>query len=262
MDDSPVAPGVPWPFEEGMARTAGTGMRPGQLTVIAARPGQGKSILADQCLDSAVAMGQTAHAYLLEMSEAERVERCWARASTVPYSRIVEGRLTPDDRVALAHASQHLGWGITECAGWSPGEVARHARHNRADVVLIDHLHRFSMPHEADVAEAVRIFRDLAADAGIHVLLAAQLNEKRVTGQQRPTPTLTDLRGSGMIAAEAHHVLFVHRPDDEEGREGDEGIIFFAKNRATKSYGGASVVLNGERMRFDPDRTQDQDRPF
>lgn len=252
--------GVPFPFDR---LNRGGGMRPSQLTVLGARQKQGKSVVADMCIDQAAKhaaglgwVGEP-HLYLLEMSEAERVERFQARLALVNYDRIVSGDLTDEERDRLLSASGRIPCGMTDAAGWSPQQVIRHARMHGFRFVVVDHMHCFQLREEADVADCVRQFRDFAAQEQAHVILCAQLNEKRVQGQQRPRPTLTDLRGSGMIAAFAHYVTFVFRPDDEKGREGDEGEIWHAACRSGRPYLGERVVLRGEWMRFEVDESDD-----
>jgi replicative DNA helicase len=72
--------------------------------------------------------------------------------------------------------------------------------------------------------------KTLAKELHVAVVLAAQMNRQSVdpkTGKSR-TPVLSDLGESGALEADADAVLFLHRPDEDDGTVD----VVVAKNRS------------------------------
>lgn len=250
----------PWPLLKLNQYTRG-GMRPGQTTFLSGPTRFGKSVVADMCLESAAAAGARCWLYMNEMSEQERMERVAARSIPLPLWRVSADPIADKDAASIVKwlGEQGPAFGIEPCDGWSAAEIARDAKHRRADVICVDLLDELpllpGMSRRETTEESMRIFKQLAGEADCHVIVLGHLNRNRSSQSATiPIPTLGDIRESGMLANRAHNVMFVWREQDREtGSPQDDGLIILAKVRQGRE-GQVPVVFDGDRQRFrEPD---------
>ena len=209
------------------------------------------SVLYDQILERLGEAGLRVHSYINEMSKRERMDRTVARLSGVPFEKVYTRRLDAKEEVAVRGCLTRVQFGITECAGWTAPEIARHIRWNRWDVAGVDIVHEIAHREERDLAEIAQVLRAAAKQADCILVACVHLNDNRVTAPQRPIPVMRDVRGSGMLVRGADIVLLVHRDDDENGIPQPEGAIFAAKIRNGQPA-AMGVMFDPSRMRFLP----------
>lgn len=247
--DEPRAETFNWPFSELDTWTGG--LRRRQIVLIGGWTSNGKSVLYDQILEKLAAQGLNVHSYINEMSVDERMDRTLARLSGVPFSRVHGRTMTADHKSAILTALTEVRVGMTECAGWSASDIARHIRWNRWDVAGVDIIHEIAHREERDLAEIAQTLRAAAKQTGCALIACVHLNDNRVTTPQRPRPVMRDVRGSGMLVRGADIVLLVHRDDDEDGVPTNEGLLLAAKIRNGQPS-AMGVTFRGEEMRFLP----------
>lgn len=240
----------PWPFAE-LNRWTGGGIRRKQVVLIGGWTSHGKSILYDQVLEHLAFQGLRVHSYINEMSEEERMNRTVARVSGVPFELVHAGKLTAEQQAQMLRSLTKVRVGITECAGWTAPEIARHIRWNRWDVAGVDIIHEIAHREERDLAEIAQVLRSTAKSVGCALVACVHLNDNRVTSPQRPVPVQRDIRGSGMLSRGADIVLLVHRDDDEDGVPTNDGALLAPKIRNGKPS-AMKVVFDPRRMRFLP----------
>lgn len=201
------------------------GLEAGTLTVLAGRPGMGKSALGWQIAVNAARDGVGVLAISLEMSAIELGRRALATAAQVPIAAMKYGRVTVEQagRIVMARRERNdLPLTIEDSAGLTAIAIAaraRAAKRKGLGLVLIDHLH-IVRPEDADIRQGAtwavgRIsgaMKRLAKDCGVPVLLLAQLN-RGVEGRDDKRPGLADLRQAGDIEQDADAVGFVYRPE-------------------------------------------------
>ena len=194
------------------------GFKPGELIILAARPGIGKTTLALNWLLRASALHDVA-LFSLEMNREEVTRKLLADLSGLDlrnlkpeeYPYLQEAQRELDERPI--HLDDRAGTTIQKIRG----KVERlQARHDLR-LVVVDYLQLVSSPAEsAKKSEAVRIgeisreLKLMAKDCGLPVVVLSQLNreiEKRSNGK----PQLSDLRDSGCIEQDADIVAFIHR---------------------------------------------------
>jgi replicative DNA helicase len=230
------------------------GFRPGQLVVIAARPGMGKTSLAANILhDVAVHQGKGVLFFSLEMTKNELAERIISFASGVDLTRIRNVNLRPDDFQALFEAADELERAplyIDDRSVITPFDVMQTARRVKSlltargeemGLIVCDYIQimkggGFSENRSLEVAQITGGLKAIAKEMGVPVIALSQLNRegsKRGTGESRK-PQLSDLRDSGAIEADADIVIFIHREQMEENdsRAPSDAELIVAKNRA------------------------------
>lgn len=248
--DEPAPEMFRWPFRELDAWTGG-GLRRKQIVLIGGWTSAGKSIVYDQILEGLANQGLNCHSYINEMSESERMDRTVARISGVKFADIYRRNLDKEQNTQILSSLPEIKVGMTECAGWTASDIARHIQWNRWDVAGVDILHEIAHREERDLAEIAQTLRAAAKQANCALVACVHLNDNRITAPQRPVPVMRDVRGSGMLVRGADLVLFIHRDDDEDGVPKPTGVLVAAKIRNGQPN-VMGVVFQPDRMRFLP----------
>lgn len=239
-----------WPFRK-LDDWTGGGLRRKQIVLVGGWTSMGKSIVYDQILEGLASQGLRCHSYINEMSEQERMDRTVARLSGVPFSLVHSRRLDDGQQKRVLEVLSEIRVGLTECAGWSAEEIARHIRWNRWDVAGVDIVHEIAHREERDLAEIAQVLRSAAKQADCALIACVHLNDNRIVAPKRPVPVLRDVRGTGMLVRGADIVLMVHRDDDDDGVPMASGVLLAAKIRnGQPSLMG--VVFQPDQMRFVP----------
>jgi replicative DNA helicase len=222
------------------------GLHPGQLIVIAARPGVGKSVLGLQCARTAsIKHHLTSCIFSLEMGRNEITMRLLSAESGVPLHSMRSGTMTDQDWTRLARCMGEVSGAplfIDDSPNMSMMEIRAKCRRlkQRHDLrlVVVDYLQLMSSPRrvenrQQEVSELSRSLKLLAKELDVPVVALSQLNR---TPEQRADkrPQLADLRESGSIEADADLVLLIHRDDlyQRDSPRVGEADIHLAKHRA------------------------------
>lgn len=230
LDSAPEFLPSPW---EALNKIIG-GFARGNLYIIAARPGGGKSIALLQAAATLAHRGLVAFSSL-EMTELELQKRLLAQFGDVHMSSLRNHTLSSDEWERLARARmavQDAPIFVDENAGASMAAIRAHARavgrKGQLSGVAIDYLQLIQGEgrDRREVVDALsRQAKQLAKDLQVPVLAAAQLKR---AGGRKGLPTMDDLRESGGLEQDADVVLLLDR--DRERRP-DELTVVVAKNR-------------------------------
>lgn len=239
------------------------GWHPGELIVIAGRPGDGKSTLGMQTAVH-VAEGRRRVLYVsLEMSAADLALRQLAGDAAVSSTDVRGGTLTDDEIGRLVDAGSNFGklpLHLLDATRCSVADVRRAARqlqraHGDLALVAIDYLGLLKpddarLPRHEQVSAITRDLKQLARDMQLPVLCLAQLNRGSEQGKGRPK--LSNLRESGSIEQDADVVLFLHRPETAAPNDPDVANVvelIVAKNRSGPT-GDIELFFDRSRTRF------------
>lgn len=217
------------------------GYLPGGVTVIAARPGAGKTIMGLQAAVDIAAHGPVLY-FSMEMPEAQMHRRLIASMGDVPLTTLSRHTLAPDDWMKVRGARsriQNMPLYIDDRSGLSmtqmEARVRGMARSSRGlKAVVVDYLqlipNRDSRKTRWEhVGDITREFKILAKDLGIQVILLCQLNRESEKNQR--LPRLDDLRESGSIEQDADVVILLQRRLESDGMPGDTLDVVIPKNR-------------------------------
>jgi replicative DNA helicase len=196
-----------------------SGWQPGNLIIVAARPGMGKSAFA---LQAALAAGRTFYASL-EMTAGELTERAVSNVGGIPHRWLRFPLDAPDHASELVLTTSgtlsKYPLMIDDTAGLSADATFSRIRQaHMADplrLAVIDHLGLFERPGKHDPSELGLITsgaKRLAKDLGIPVILLCQLN-RGLESRNDKRPTLADLRDSGRIEEDADVVIGLYRDE-------------------------------------------------
>ncbi len=221
------------------------GLNKGNLILIAARPGMGKTSMAlNICLNVAKKYNKTVAFFSLEMSREELAMRLLAGESFVDSQKMATGKLSEEEWTKLAMASAALSQTdirVDDNAGITVAEMnAKCRRLDNLGLVIVDYLQLMqgsgnSRPGDNRVnivGDISRTLKIMAKELNVPVICLSQLNRAAEGGGDK-RPLLSHLRESGSIEQDADSVLMLYRDDyynpDTEEKNIAECIV--AKNR-------------------------------
>ncbi len=257
-----IAPGVMTGFKEIDEITHG--LQPGQMIVVAGRPGMGKSTLGvDFARHAALHQGLTTIVFSLEMSSSDLAKRIMAAETDIPLAAFSNPEEISIERWhTLSNATarmQQSNLFIDDAANVSLMEIRAKCRrlkqtHN-LQLIVIDYLQLMKSgkaveSRQQEVSEFSRTLKLLAKELEVPVVALSQLNRGSEMRNHRK-PQLSDLRESGSIEQDADVVFLVHRPEyyEPDDRPGEADIIMAKhRNGPTKTF---TLAFNGAKSRFD-----------
>ena len=223
--------GIPTGFYDLDKATAG--LHPGEMIIIAARPGMGKTAFALNIATNAAQNTKKAIAvFNLEMPAEQLVNRMRSAVGQIDSYKIQTGQMNHEDWKRINEANSQLAETniqIVDDAGITASEIKAKCR-NLANseaglgLVIIDYLQLVTSggkrpeSRQQEVSDISRSLKTMAMELKVPVIALAQLSrsaEKRENNQ----PMLADLRESGSIEQDADMVLFINRNDYYKAKE-------------------------------------------
>lgn len=253
--------GVPTDFIELDELTGG--LHGGQMIVIAARPGVGKSTLALDIARSAAIHHHMATVFFsLEMSRTELAMRVLSAEGKISMGRLKKGDLDTEGWTNLATLQGRIDSAplfIDDSPNMTLMEIRAKCRRlkqrNDLKLVVLDYLQLMSSgkkveSRQQEVSEFSRSLKLLAKELDVPVIALSQLNR----GSEQRTdkrPMVSDLRESGSIEQDADMVILLHREDmynPESDRVGEADMII-AKHRGGPTR-TIPLAFSGKYSRF------------
>ena len=209
-----------------------TGLHGGELIILAARPGIGKTSFAMNIATNAALKENRAVAiFSLEMPSDQLLMRLLASSARVDMKKLRGGRLTPHDEEKfqeMAGALYNAPLYIDDSGGLSPFDLRAKARRlkqkdDRLGLIIIDYLQLMHQKgkvesRQLEISEISRSLKQLSKELEVPIIALSQLSRK-VEERKGGKPMLSDLRESGSIEQDADVVMFIHREDPPEGEE-------------------------------------------
>lgn len=249
------------------------GLCPGQLHIVAARSGMGKSVFGSTVAVNVAAQGLSVAVFSSEMMAEDIADRMAAAATSCNATRIRRGQFSPTEFGALCQAVADtialLPIAFDDTPAISTSQIlskCRQIRRERGlDLVVVDYLQRLTPDttrkggtRAEEVSQIAMDLKTMAGVLGVPVVALAQPN-RAVDHREDKRPKLSDLADSSGIEKEADTVSMIYRPGfyqrAEEGGESsapefEEAEILVEKNRGGER-GTARVLFSGPYQRFD-----------
>lgn len=258
-----LSTGVPTGFEDLDNLT--NGLHGGQMIIIAARPGVGKSTLGlDFMRSCSIANGKASVIFSLEMSKSEITMRLLSAETEIKLSDMRAGRMTDESWAKLANRVGQISDAplfIDDSSNLTMMEIRSKARRLKQkhdlQLIVVDYLQLMSSgkkveSRQLEVSEFSRQIKLLAKELEIPVIALSQLS--RNTEQRKDgVPALSDLRESGSLEQDADMVIMLHRPEMYSQNPSDEerGLAAFhiPKHRNGET-GKIDAIFQGHYSRF------------
>lgn len=257
--------GIPTGFR--LLDTVLTGLGHGDLIILAARPGMGKTSFA---LNIATNVAEQQHVpvaiFSLEMTKEQLTNRILSAKAGIDSQAFRTGALSAQDWEDLALASERLHDApiyMDDTSGITIAEMKAKIRrvnqdpsHARIGLIIIDYLQLMTSGQRVEnrvqeISSITRNLKIMAKELNVPIIALSQLSRavEKQGANSGHRPQLSDLRDSGSIEQDADCVLFLYREayyasqQSEGGAEADSNIAecIVAKNR----HGETSTVPLG-----------------
>jgi replicative DNA helicase len=238
--------GVPTGFHDLDKMTSG--LQPGDLVVLAARPSMGKTAFAINIAEHvALNEGLPVAVFSMEMGAAQLAVRVVGSIGRVDQGHLRTGKLTDEEWPRLTEAIERLrtvSLHIDETPGLTPSELRANSRRlarqcGKLGLIVVDYLQLMSGSSGSDgdnrateLGEISRGLKMLAKELQCPVIALSQLN-RGVEQRTDKRPMMSDLRESGAIEQDADIIMFIYRDDYYNKDSKDPGVaeIIIGKQR-------------------------------
>ena len=236
------------------------GMRDGEVTVVGARSGVGKSSLMCQAAVANCRAGSAVHLFSLEMTRAQVIHRIIAIISGVPFRHIDRPEFATDEQMMRIRraGTEMAGWPlrihdqselhIDQIVGLARLSIRRHG----SRFVAVDYAQNVradGRDERTRVSDTSRKLTQMIKHEPASLMLLSQLRKVDREHYSKP-PVIADLRETGQLENDAHVVLLLHRGWDEDAaRIANEAEILVPKQRRGETgvirarFSGSSVTF-------------------
>ena len=201
------------------------GYHAGEITLLAARPGQGKTAKALTEAYNIASSGIPTAFFSLEMPEAQLMQRMISNVSQVPFEKIRANELDAEQWGNMVspylERIKKLPLYFVDQGGISINELKnrlrRMVREHKIQMVFIDYIQLITSAGHNNRNEAIghisRSLKALAKELDLPIVALAQLSRAVETRGGDRIPILSDLRESGDLEQDADVVMFLMRPE-------------------------------------------------
>jgi len=232
------------------------GLFPGNLIILAARPGIGKSAFSAELALRISEKGLSSAIFSCEMSNIEIIQRFISNRGQINLNDIIDRTFLTDSNmeVSMVHAMRDIQCcplQIFDSSDITVSDIRKTLQTIRdIRLIVVDYIQIMtpqgkSETRNLEVAKITRSLKQLAKEFQIPIIALSQLSRDK---DEYDEPTLRDLRDSGAIEQDADKVIFmwkVETPDFEHQRIG----VKVAKNRMSTT-GTVVMQFAGDQIRF------------
>lgn len=215
------------------------GLHEQELTLIAARPGCGKTALALNIAKNISKKGVCTYFVSLEMSEKQLGNRLVSSYAGIDSHRLRSGWLEDEDfkKINIAIADLQELKMIIDSKSTTIQEIELKASELKArkniGLIIIDYLQLLKSKtkfncREQEVADISRKLKLLSKDLNIPIIALCQLNRESL---KRTRPTNADLRESGSLEQDADNIIFIYTDEEDLSKRVIETELIISKQR-------------------------------
>lgn len=241
------------------------GLKPGQMVVIAARPGVGKSTLANNiAITAAIHNKIPTIMFNLEMAQEEIMMRILSAELSIEHGSLTKGTVKPEEMQRIEQFANTLRGTdnspiplyIDDSPNISMPSIRTKSRqilsefegktsNDRKGLIIIDYLNLMSSgerseSRQQEVADISRKLKLLAKELQVPVIAITQISREAEKQSSSGRPKMSHLRESGAIEQDADIVILIHQEyvKQNEGEEGGKRVrkpeaeIIIEKNRS------------------------------
>ncbi|MDM0105868.1 replicative DNA helicase [Variovorax sp. J22R24] len=225
-----------------------SGLQPGDMIVLAARPSMGKTSLAINIAEHvALNEGLPVAVFSMEMGASQLAVRIVGSIGRIDQGHLRTGKLTDEEWPRLTEAIEKLrnvSLHIDETPGLTTSELRANSRrlarqYGKLGLIVVDYLQLMSTSSSMNdenrataVGEISRGLKMLAKELKCPVIALSQLS-RGVESRTDKRPMMSDLRESGAIEQDADIIMFIYRDDyyDKNSKEPGVAEVIISKHR-------------------------------
>ncbi len=228
------------------------GLEGGDVTIVAARPGIGKSAITTQIIGNMAKKGYETAYFNLEMNNSQVYERYISKTSGIGLTRVRRAKcFLNGEKEQFDNANDKLETYPIDVYSETSyvEEIRAKCRHQRYDVIVIDYLQLVKTKRKyanraSEVGEMSKQIKELAMELHVPIILISQLNRVSEMNATKE-PTMSELRESGDIEQDASNIILLWNLDDEGRYKG----LKVDKNRQG-THLREVLTFDGDHMEF------------
>lgn len=249
------------------------GLRGGMLTLLAGRPGMGKTAFVENIVTNVARADRTVLFFSEEMPAREVVNRRVSADAELDARKALAGSLNPDEVAryfGAAHKASGLPIWFEDSGRVSAVDIATLARRARFQLrsvalIVVDYVQRLrpidpAAPKNEQVGASARELKNLAKELDVPVVVLSQLN-RDVEKRPDKRPTAADLRDSGELEQEADLIACLFREwVYDRSKDPTRAELIVAKHRGGPCFETIPLLFDGPRTLFS-DVPEDDEPP-
>lgn len=228
------------------------GLEGGDITVIGARPGVGKSAIVTQMIGQMAKKGYRVGYFNLEMNESQVYERFVSRLAELSLTRVRRAKkFLGGEEEAFNKANEEMsGYDVVISTGSkSISEVRAESRHQQFDVIVIDYLQLIKAERRyanraSEVGDISKAIKALTMELHVPIILLSQLNRVSEHNETKE-PTMAELRESGDIEQDASNIILMWNVSENRSFKG----LKVEKQRQGETM-KEGLQFDGDHMKF------------
>lgn len=243
------------------------GFKEGELIILAARPGMGKTTLCLNFLYKALKEDKGVALFSLEMPATQILQRLIAEHTSIPLQRLMTGQLSDDEWSRTADACEYFSNKklFVHDSGYATILDVRailrklKSKEDSISICALDYIQLMTSSssftdRHLQVSEISRGLKLLARELKLPIIALSQLN-RSLESRPNKRPILSDLRESGAIEQDADTILFVYRGDvykealekEKEAKARSEGKEYIPNFTANPNEEDAELIVGKNR---------------
>lgn len=244
------------------------GFKPGDLIVVAGRPGMGKTTWALNIATNNIFKDKNVLVFSLEMTNEQLVKKIISAESGISMDALISGEMTQKEWMKFHETKQKLGNTGLYVYDKSPITIETLINKTKAiqsiidvDLIVVDYLQLLMTTNKAPSNSDSRtasmtyisnLLKGLAKEISCPLISLSQLN-RGVEARTDKRPVLSDLRDSGSIEQDADMVIMLYRQEYYDSLDTGLAEVIIRKNRLGET-GEFELGFEGHRSRFvDPE---------
>lgn len=239
-----------------------SGAKPGNLIIMAGRPGMGKTSYVIDMVRKSAEIGKGAMIFSLEMSRPELIGKLVAMEAQVHNRSMTSGYLKDFEFAKILPAMNHINElpiFIDDSSSITPMTIRARARKAKRkydiSLVVVDYLQLMRNDvkggtRQEEVADMSRQMKLLAKEINIPVVCLSQLN-RACEFRDDKRPLLSDLRESGAVEQDADVVMFLYRDGYYTKNDDDKTTEIIIAKQRNGPQGTAKCVFLPKNTRFE-----------
>ncbi|MDZ4799474.1 MAG: replicative DNA helicase [Bryobacteraceae bacterium] len=238
-----------------------SGFADGDLIILAARPGMGKSALVMNIAEHVAQHGETVAVFSLEMSKQQLAMRVLAGKSRVSMHHLRTGRVNDDQWSSITEASTRLldlPILLDDTPAMTCAQIRARCRQIKRQhglaLIVVDYLQLMRGDGDnrtQEVGSISRGLKSLAKELAVPVIALSQLS-RQVEGRNDKRPLMSDLRDSGEIEQDADFIALLYRDEIYNKDTPAKGTAeLLVRKHRNGPLGDIRLCFREELMRFE-----------
>lgn len=242
----------------------------GEIAILAARPGHGKTSFSNQLVLNWISKNKKVIFFSLEMPTAKLIHKMLSNVARIDGQKIRNGEFTDEERARFVKAAEGFverfstNFLIYDDVTTTQEMETLIAKH-KPDVVVVDFIQLMHMDQSSMRLELFRImrtFKFVAKEYNCAFLVLSQLN-RSLENREDPRPRLSDLAESGALEQLAADVLFLYYEHKVDHNASPYRVDLYATKTRYGEPGKVKLAFEGRYMRYsqidDPNAPQQEE---